>query len=499
MKPSVNFVLHAHLPWVKGAGVWPFGQEWLYQAMLDTYLPLLDLLKRLRVGCVSGAITLGITPVLIEMLRDPELIAGFDAYLDARIELLEQDIVSFGEFETELRQLAMGTRATIQNVRKHWHSYDRDLIRAFRDFAQTGEIEIITSAATHAYLPLLDSPAQIEAQIANGIAATTEAFGKAPAGIWLPECAFDPSLIPVLQRHNLRYFYAGERAVDELSPDVDRAYRFPKSDVAFFVRHPLARGELMDTDLGYPGNTWYREFYKRHNASGVRYWRVTSRDASLGEKEPYEPARAFEQIRLHADDFAKKILALESSEQTYFTFTFDAELFGHWWSEGIYWLEETLVQLYLEETAGFELPTTYLNRQSEISELALPRSSWGVGGDDRIWSNPQTAEYWEKVHALGAEFEELAATVDPQTPLMRQAARELFLLQSSDWPFLITNRGAGRFPFERIETHAHRFDQCVRAVRSQPHDAAVIDEAMRDDSLLAHINTRAFTQAANLA
>ena len=395
----------------------------------------------------------------------------------------------------------MGARAAIQNIRKRWQdSYDRDLIAAFRGFVASGEIEIITSAATHAYLPLLQSPAQIEAQVANGIAITTEAFGKPPTGIWLPECGFDPSIIPILERFGLRFFYADERSVAELTSDVDRAFVFSKSAVSFFVRHPLARGELMDTDLGYPGNSWYREFYKRHPASGLRYWRVTSRDLPLESKEPYEPARALEQIRLHAADFARKIEGLgRDSEQAYLSFTFDAELFGHWWSEGILWLEETLVQLYLEESADFELPSSYLESRTAPQDLALPRSSWGLSGDDRAWWNSKTQPYWEQLYAVQEAFETLAATYDPALPLMQQAARELFLLQSSDWPFLITSGTAGEYPLARIELHARRFAQCARALGNEPHDDDIIEAAMRNDSLIRCVQMQAFEPASKSA
>lgn len=493
-KPSINFVLHAHLPWLKGAGRWPFGEEWLYQGMLDTYLPLLDLLGRLRAGGIRGAITMGITPVLIEMLRDRALVAGFDSYLDSRIELLEEDIVSFGTAEPALRQLAIDARATIQNMRKHWREkYDRDVIGAFRGFAQSGDIEIITSSATHAYLPLLDSPKAVEAQLATGLEITAEAFGKRRAGVWLPECGFDPNVIPILERLGIEFFYADERAIQGLEPNVDRPFLYPNSNVCYFVRHPMARGELMDTDLGYPGNSWYREFYKRHNNSGTRYWRVTSKDAGLGEKEPYEAARALEQIRLHAADFNKKIGALKNEgSRAYLTFTFDAELFGHWWGEGVLWLEETLVQLQHDRTAGFLSPSEYLASHPRPHELALPRSSWGVGGDDRIWFNPKTEDYWKSVHSAQRRFEELTTARDLDSPLYLQAARELFLLQSSDWPFMISNHAANGYPGERIEMHASRFQQCDAALCEEPADRRILEAAVKNDTLFERLNVDAF-------
>ncbi|MDP9018671.1 MAG: 1,4-alpha-glucan branching protein, partial [Candidatus Eremiobacteraeota bacterium] len=184
MKPRLNFVLHAHLPWVKRAGKWPFGEEWLFQAMLGSYLPLLDMLERLRANGISGAITLGITPVLIEMLRDPYLMDEFDTYLDSRIALLETDALRFEKACAPLHQLATGAAAHIENVKKRWHEkYQRNLLAAFGTFSQAGDIEIISSAATHAYLPLLKSEPAIEAQLETGLAITQEAFGSRPGGV----------------------------------------------------------------------------------------------------------------------------------------------------------------------------------------------------------------------------------------------------------------------------------------------------------------------------
>ncbi|GAC1392826.1 MAG: 1,4-alpha-glucan branching protein [Vulcanimicrobiaceae bacterium] len=501
MKPALNFVLHAHLPWVKRAGKWPFGEEWLFQAMLGSYIPLLDMLARLRANGIRGAITLGITPVLIEMLRDPYLMDEFDVYLDSRIALLEADALRFGTISAPLQKLASGAAAHIENVKTRWHDkHQRDLLAGFRTFSQAGDIEIISSAATHAYLPLLNSEAAIESQLETGLSITQEAFGHRSAGVWLPECGFDASLVPILERLGVKFFYADERALGQSAAGHDRAFELPDSNVCYFVRHPMARGELMDTDLGYPGNSWYREFYKRDTMSGMRYWRVTDRNASLVEKEAYEPARALEQIRLHAADFSRKIAGIQqTSEQAYLAFTFDAELFGHWWGEGILWLEETLVQLHHEQIAVFAAPSTYLESHPEREVLSLPRSSWGIGGDDRIWSNTATNDYWSTVHRAQEQFATLARDGLADGIFARQAARELFLLQSSDWPFLMSNKEADAYPQERIATHAARFEQLMAAARNEACDQEIVTQAMSDDSLFTRLDSRAFQPAAGRA
>ena len=499
MKPSINVVLHAHIPWVKRAGRWPFGEEWLFQAMLGTYIPLLDMLERLSSFRVRGAITLGITPVLIEMLRDRYLMGEFDTYLNSRLALLEGDLARFSD-DDPLQKLAYGARSTILAFQERWSTtYERDLILPITSLAQRHEIEIVTSAATHAYLPMLESEAAVEAQIATGIATTVDAFGVTPAGIWLPECAYDPRLVPLLERFGLRYFFADERVL-ALDVAPSRPFRVPDSKLAYFLRDPLARGEVMDSDLGYPGTEWCREFYKRDSYSGMRYWRVTSRTATLDEKLPYDPDRALAAVDAQASDFAQKVALRGAGGQSpYLVLTFDAELFGHWWGEGIAWLEQALLKIQQEGVADFVLPSAYLDAHPASEAHTLPRCSWGVGADDRTWDNPKTSAYWETVRDAQHRFEDLARRYGPGAPFVAQAARELFLLQSSDWPFLLTMGDAGDYPAERISTHATRFAACAAAAAGAPFDPTVLSGAEHADTAFRNLKIDASARAADLA
>ncbi|MDP9111753.1 MAG: hypothetical protein M3M96_08985, partial [Candidatus Eremiobacteraeota bacterium] len=291
---SLNVVLHAHIPWVKRAGRWPFGEEWLFGAMLETYLPLLSLLERLRARGICQVITLGVTPVLIEMLRDSYLMRAFDGYLDSRAALLDADLVSMED--EALRSLAVSARDEISRAREVWLGvYDRDLLAPLRDAAERGEIEIITSAATHPYLPLIDGNASLEVQLRTGIATTQSAFGAIPKGIWLPECGYAPHLLPVLERCGLNFFYTDARAIARFAESSLGALALPDSSLAFYVRDRLANDLVEDESSGYPGGPWYREFHKRHERSGSLYWRVTDRKAGLGSKAVYESQRAHEE------------------------------------------------------------------------------------------------------------------------------------------------------------------------------------------------------------
>lgn len=188
-------VLHTHLPWVLGHGEWPHGEAWLHEAAAECYLPILRLLDRLEREGRKGSITIGITPVLLEMLASPRFRDGFRAYLQDRIRRAESDRRdSEAEGDARAGQLAAAwARYYAQAKTDFEETYDRNLIGAFRRLQDLGRIEVVASAATHGYLPLLGRDESVEAQIAVGVATYRRHFGRRPRGIWLPECAYLPA------------------------------------------------------------------------------------------------------------------------------------------------------------------------------------------------------------------------------------------------------------------------------------------------------------------
>ncbi|MDQ6931900.1 MAG: glycoside hydrolase family 57 protein [Candidatus Eremiobacteraeota bacterium] len=478
---------------MRRAGRWPCGEEWLFQALLASYIPLLDVLDRLHSRGVRQAITLGVTPVLIEMLRDEYLIQEFDRYVDARLALLESDLLRFRAQKNPALALAEMERETLVATRSHWEStYGKDLIGALRALAVRGDIEVLTSAATHAYLPLLQCDSSVRAQLITGTQATARAFGIQPVGIWLPECAYHPRLLPMLEELNLRYFFSDSRAVKRSSNQTTlQPLRVGESSVAVFARDERASGQVWDNDLGYPGDEWYREFHKQDVRSGNRYWRVTDKAADLGAKTLYMPQRANERVLAHARHFAEIIgERLQQSRdegivRPYVVLTFDAELFGHWWAEGHRWLEETLQLLASDVNVAFTSPSKYLQSHPPQRALELVESSWGTGGDHTVWNNDDVAWMWEHIHRCERAFERfLVSQQDVPAARVKQAARELFLLQSSDWPFLITKRQCAQYAGDRFRGHVARFDELIAGGTGL--------DAFEADTLFEDIEVRAF-------
>lgn len=499
---SFALVLHSHLPYVRGAGRWPHGEEWLHEAILGTYLPLLALLHDLRDGGVGYRLTLGLTPVLLEQLADLDVGRRFAEYADDQIARAGEDLRRLAAGgDTRRASLALFYRSLFTALRDaHARRFGRDLVGGFADLARTGHVELLTSAATHGYLPLLDARS-VHAQLAVGQRTTRRLVGIEPRGTWLPECAYAPGLEETLEPFGLTHFFtdpaliapsrADERtartrrsggAIDVPladAADVLHPFRVGASGVAAFARHHRVSGQVWSAALGYPGDPAYREFHRKDDRSGLRYWRVTDAGGDLGAKAVYAPGVAAERARVHAGHFvalARETMAAHGShaDAPVLTVTFDAELFGHWWFEGIDWLGSVLREL----SAGGPRPVTaseHLAAHPPLERAELREGSWGTGNDHSTWRNDGTAWLWDELARLASDMAALSAVV-PSSALReraaRQAARELLLAQASDWPFLITTRQALDYATERFRTHALRF----RRARDLALDGAEEDE-----------------------
>ncbi|TME27277.1 MAG: glycoside hydrolase family 57 protein [Chloroflexi bacterium] len=501
--------LHSHLPYCRGAGRWPHGEEWIHEAVLGTYLPLLVLLHDLRDAGVPYRIVIGLTPVLIEQLADQDVDVRSLEYIDDQVRRAQKDIRRFVDAgDPQRAALADFYLGSYRRLRDAYRSrFGRNLVGAFADLARTGHVEILTSAATHGYLPLLDR-ASVEAQLRIGLRSSKRLLGLEPTGIWLPECAYAPGLETVLEEHGITHFFtdaallpghaqpalAGSRrrghselrrapphearVATALAPeasDVDllRPYYVGASDVVAIARHDRVSGQVWSAFMGYPGDPAYREFHRKDDQSGLRYWRVTSVHKGLAEKEDYSPGRAAERARDHASHFVSVVrdeLSKTASDghDPLLAVTFDSELFGHWWFEGVDWLGIVLREM---SSNGPIMSTAseYLGREPPRARIALAEGSWGKNNDHSTWLNEGTAWMWDEIERLATELRALS-TLDGRNEFRerasRQATRELLLAESSDWPFLVTTGQAADYAVERFRAHAQRFRRSIALTRA---------------------------------
>lgn len=522
MPDGFAFVLHGHLPYARAAGRWPHGEEWIHEAILGTYLPLLVELYGLRDERATYRLTLGLTPVLLEQLADADINERFGEYAADQARRAEEDVRRFAELgDYALESLAARYLKHYETlVQAYRRRFDRDLVGAFADLQRTGHVEILTSAATHGYLPLLQRPSAIRGQLLTGTASTRRLLGIEPSGMWLPECAYAPGIERFIEEAGITHFFvdaalfAGQ-AVDASArrftlagdvaahfgrwasgdggpgdwpqggdayagePDVLQPYLVASSRVAAIARHPRVSGQVWSAAHGYPGDGAYREFHRKDEISGLRYWRVTDRSSDLGQKQTYDWETALDRARSHAQhfvDLARRELAAhraQTGRDGLLVASFDLELFGHWWFEGVHWLGATLRAFAAghrdqDQEPGTTSVAAYLGAAPPKRSITLREGSWGKDNDHSTWLNDQTAWMWPELERRALTMEELASAA-PASPTSRraaaQAARELLLAQSSDWEFLISTGQAAAYARERFRVHLLRFERAVAIAR----------------------------------
>ena len=544
---AFTFVLHSHLPYTRMAGRWPHGEEWLHEAAAETYVPLLNMLYRLQAEGVPARLTLGLTPVLLEQLADADVIRNFGAYVEEKIRAAEADGPRWeAAGDLHLAWLAgfyaERYRSVLQSFRE---IYGQDLVAAFRRLQDSGGLEIITCAATHGYLPLLDRDESIHLQLQTAVAAHRRHLGRAPRAIWLPECAYRPAfqeedgrmrpgLETLLAEHGLTTFFAethmieggrpvGVAAGEAIGPygAVTRRYLVPLMETAgapggttflpYYVGEPqvavLGREnktglQVWSAEWGYPGDFDYREFHKKDGVSGMQYWRTSGARVGLGEKDAYHPDWAEGKVRQHADHFAHLVIELLSAFRAgtgkfgVICANYDTELFGHWWFEGIDWLEGVLRRLAEAPSVELTTASAYVDAHPPETVIRLPEGSWGAGGNHFVWDNADTHWMWPVIHQAEARFASVvgrAGEVGPEAKrVLDQAARELLLLQSSDWPFLVTTGQAREYAIERFQRHLDSFAELLTGIESGRPDPALADRLWERDKVFPDIDFRWF-------
>jgi 1,4-alpha-glucan branching enzyme len=515
--------------------------------MAETYIPLLDALHELVEEGIHARLTLTLTPILLEQLADEDVKRNFEIYLEEKTRAAAEDLDRFeASGETHFAELAKFYREWYSGISARFRdAYGRDLVGAFRQLQSARLIEIATSAATHGYLPLFDQDASIHLQLRTAVESYKRHFGRVPSVIWLPECAYRPGYLApdgrkregletFLDHYGLDLFFAethmieggqpvGVAAGEAIGPygAVVRRYLVPKaqhtqaapastyqayyvgdSQVAVIGRNNRSGLQVWSADWGYPGDFDYREFHKKDGRSGMQYWRVTGADVDLAEKDIYHPDWAAGKVEQHADHFARLVedlLGAYAEEHGRFgvvASNYDTELFGHWWFEGIAWIKGVLKRLARSSRVELMRATDYLRAHPPSSHLYLPEGSWGAGGTHFVWDNTDTHWMWPVIHAAESRMLRVVeAYPDAKAELrlvLDQAARELLLLQSSDWPFLVTTGQAKDYAIERFRQHVDRFENLIASVETGTPDHALAGALWERDKVFPEIDYKWF-------
>ncbi len=561
---AFTLVLHGHLPYVLTHGTWPHGSDMLFECAAESYLPILETCQRLVAEGVSPKVTLGMTPVLVEQLTHPDFKRQFTDYLDTRIRAAAEDRDQFGKDHDDAgAEVAQMWREHFEQTKRAFlEDYGADLIAAFRRLQDDGHIEVITSAATHGYLPLLGTDESMQAQVKQAVSSYKRHFGRQPRGFWLPECAYRPryawaSPLPAagpqeptlrkgveefLAENGLQYFIVdtatilggaatgvyverfeglqrlweqfrasykpGPVATDKTPYEAYLVHSAveDRPPVAVFGRDERTGIQVWSGEHGYPGDGWYLDFHKKRFPGGHRYWRVTSAESDLGAKERYEPQRAAERVPENADHFCGLVHDIltqhhaESGRYGIVCAPYDAELLGHWWFEGPEWLYRTLRGISMNPAVDLVTCSEYLAASTPEAAVALPESSWGEGGFHWIWLNDWTTWIWERIYGAELDFPDLArqalASGDGKLQdIVTQAARELLLLEASDWPFLISTWSARDYAEHRATFHHDAYSRLVEMARrrigggaSSIEDEEFLELCKKQDALFPDVD-----------
>ncbi len=528
LKGYLCIVLHAHLPYIRHPEYDYFLEEnWLYEAITETYIPLLDMLERLINDGIDFRITLSISPTLIEMFNDDLLRDRYKRYIDMLIELAEKEAhrtkgdMNFESIVRIYRKRFLRIRHLFEDI------YKRNLTSAFKALQDTGKIEIVTSAATHAFLPNLSVyPQAVKAQIKVGSEHYQKNFGRYPKGIWLPECGFASGFDRYIKDAGIRFFFLETHGVVHGTPlprcSVYAPVLCPSGAVAF-GRDVESSKQVWSSIEGYPGDFDYRDFYRDigfdldpgyikpyvhpdgiRTYTGLKYYRITGK---TDNKEPYIIQLARKKAAEHASNFIfNRELQVNFFSETLkikpiIIATYDAELFGHWWFEGPEWLDFLLRKIYLGHRNFRTItPSEYLSSQAfkprslQVCEPSM--SSWGHNGYNEVWLNGSNDYVYrhllkaaERMTCLAERFSNTNGILHRS---LNQAAREVLLSQHSDWAFMMRSGTATAYAKKRFEDHIGRFNHLYQSIISGDIQEKWLNEIEDKDRIFQDIDYRVY-------
>jgi 1,4-alpha-glucan branching enzyme len=516
-------VLHSHLPFVKHPEHKNFLEEfWLFEAITECYIPLLQRLKKLDDENIDFALTISVTPPLAEMLDDIHLMEKYDRYLETLIELGHKEVIRTKDSEYE--NIAKFYLYFFTQTKEFFDGFlNGNVLNGYRYFYDKNKIEVITCGATHGFLPLLSvNKEAVNAQIKLAKLSHEKHFNKSPKGIWLPECAYYDGLDVILNQNGIEFFIMDAHGIVYSDPTPKHAVYAPiitPNKVAAFGRDNESSKQVWSSKDGYPGDFCYRDFYRDIgydldfdyikdyiNPDGVRvftgfkYHKITG---NSDYKEIYDPLHAAYKTIEHAQNFhfnrEKQITSISSmmDRLPIIVSPYDAELFGHWWFEGPEFLYNMFKEIDAHKVIKAITPVQYLNMYTE-NFIANPHpSSWGDQGYYDVWLNKSNDWIYRHLHEMADVMVESAnlyknnASTHQET-LLNQMSRELLLAQSSDWAFLMTTATATEYSEARTKEHIGNFFKIKDMLDNTYFDEDFFTKISEKNSIFDFINFRTY-------
>jgi 1,4-alpha-glucan branching enzyme len=516
-------VLHAHLPFVRHPEHEHFlEEEWLFEAITETYIPLLRMAQRLTDDRVPFKLTMSVTPTLCAMLQDHLLRERYVRHLEYLIDLAARERKRNRNHPQLLELAAFYFEGFSETRRLFVDEWKGDLLSVVRELRDSAALEIVASAATHGLLPILQqqSSRAARAQVSIGRDVYVEVFGEHAAGFWLPECGYAPGLEAILQEASFRWFAVDAHGLLFGTPRPCRSIYGPcytPAGPAAFARDPATSRQVWSAQGGYPGDPAYREFYRdigfdlpmehlgpvargTRKFSGLKYHRITDR---THDKQLYDRTAAENTAAQHAIHFVQQCRE-QIREIVAFGFDpivvapFDAELFGHWWFEGPIFLEQFIRYTAKKRDLRLTTPSEYLAAHPTQQIVEPAASTWGEKGHLGVWLDPSNAWIYPQLHSATLRMTEVAERyaeagakmTNSCDRVLRQLARELLLAQSSDWAFLIKTGTAREYATQRTIDHLARFTRLHDQFVANKLDEEFLQDCEWRDNIFPNVNWR---------
>jgi 1,4-alpha-glucan branching enzyme len=535
---KIHLLLHAHLPFVREPSYDRFLEEnWFFEAMAETYLPIVQMLWRLHERGVPGTLNLSVSSSLLAMLTDGLLLQKFTRHLHKQAELLQKEKErnrGNDEVMTVVEFYARRQDALID----FWESVCAcEIVPAFKRLEEVGKLSLLTCVGTHPFLPAYQSdPEAVRLQLGVTVRAFEEAFGRRPRGLWLPECGFYEGLDSILAEFGFEYFFVETHGVLLAKPAPKYGVFAPiKTPAGLYCmgREQSSSMEVWSRRTGYPGHPEYREFFKdiayerdrnylgeyfmageTAIETGLKYCRITGSE----DKQIYRPWNAMRLAEDHARLFVANreatvtdLLPKMEGNKVSILCPYDAELFGHWWFEGPEFIERMFERAASSGTVEMASVEQTIDEQKsrEAAEPALAQtrrpafSSWGEGGFGEVWMNDEVS--WEyplffRMRAMQKSLKTALAKSRKNAKLyalgrryLAQVAREVLLFQASDWAFMIHNKSAADYARSRLNEHSRNVESlyasataALSGIVKRP-DTSLLQELENKDNLFPWI------------
>lgn len=525
-KGYLSLILHAHLPFVRHPEYSDsFEENWFFESITETYLPLLKVYEKLVNEGVQFKITMTISPPLMEMFNDKLLIDRYTKHLELLMELAEKETHRLKD-DPSFKPLAYMYLHEFKELYDLFvNKYRKNLISAFKKFQDWGYLEIITCGATHGFLPLMQvNPQAVRAQVAIGAANYRKHLGRSPRGIWLPECGYYPGVERFLKEEGIRFFITDTHGILYAKPRPKYGVYAPiytQNTVAAFGRDVESSKQVWSAEEGYPGDYEYRDFYKDigfdldldyikpyiHESgerifTGIKYHKITDKKSKY--KQPYNFHAADEKAASHAGNFMfnreKQVEHLYGlmKRKPIIVAPYDAELYGHWWYEGPNWIYYLCKKTHFDQNVyKMTTPLEYLEKEPKNQVCEPNFSSWGYKGYCDVWLEGSNDWIYRHLHKAADRMIELANihknTADALViRALNQASRELLLAQSSDWAFIMKTGTVVEYAHRRTKEHINNFTKLYYGCKANGINAYYLSELEKKNNIFPEIDFKVY-------